>query len=160
MLLRSIEENAGIRYRELLGTSGFVNEVLSYHISQRLTSQMFSKFTGSLEAPNINYYSLLQRVHNILKSVRHKPVRQIMLFLLGRVLNTFNEIVDHMQKAPFTVSLHLRRLREGGNVSITYGEYHLCSLTNKDIVCEVLAKYKASLSDRSVESYQEMMEEL
>jgi DNA-binding transcriptional ArsR family regulator len=85
---------------------------------------------------------------------------QIMLFLLERVLCTFNEIADHMQKAPSTVSLHLRSLRDVGMISITYGEYHLCSLTNKDIVCEVLAKYKASFSDRIVKSYQEMMEEL
>ena len=78
---------------------------------------MFSKLTGNLEPPDINDYSLLQRVHNnILKCVRHKPVRQIMLFILERVLNTTNEIVDHMQKAPSTVSLHLRRIRDGGNV--------------------------------------------
>jgi DNA-binding transcriptional ArsR family regulator len=81
-----------------------------------------------------------------------------MLFLLERVLCTFNEISDHMQKAPSTVSLDLRRLRDVGMISITYGEYHLCSLTNKDIVCEVLAK--ASFSDRIVKSYQELMEEL
>lgn len=91
--------------------------------------------------------------------VRHKPVRQIMLFLLERVLNTFNEFVDHMQKASSTVSLHLRGLRDGGNISIAHGEYHLCSMTNMNIVYEVLA-YKAGFSDRIVESYQEMMEEL
>jgi hypothetical protein len=82
-----------------------------------------------------------------------------MLFLLELVLNTFNEIIDHLQKATSTVPSYLWHLRDGGMISITYGEYHLCSLTNKDIVCEVLA-YKASFNDRIVESYQELMEEL
>ena len=45
-------------------------------------------------------------------------------------------------------------------ISIRHGEYQLYSLTNKDIVCEMLAKYKASFTDRVVESYVEMMEEL
>jgi hypothetical protein len=31
MLFRSIGENIGTRYRKLLGTTGFVNVVLSYH---------------------------------------------------------------------------------------------------------------------------------
>jgi hypothetical protein len=41
MLLRSTEENIGIRYRELLGTTGFVNLVLSYHLSALEKSDVF-----------------------------------------------------------------------------------------------------------------------
>jgi predicted transcriptional regulator len=33
ILLRSIEESPGIRYRELLRTTGLVNGVLSYHLA-------------------------------------------------------------------------------------------------------------------------------
>ena len=65
-----------------------------------------------------------------------------------------------MQKAHSTVSLYLRRLREGVMISIRYGEYQLYSLTNKDILCEILSKYKASFTDRVVDNYEEMMEEL
>jgi hypothetical protein len=65
-----------------------------------------------------------------------------------------------MQKAPFTMSLHLRRLREGSMISKRHGEYQHYSLTNKDIVCEMLAKYKVSFTDGVMESYEEMMEEL
>jgi len=45
-------------------------------------------------------------------------------------------------------------------ISIRHDEYQLYSLTNKDIVCEMLAKCKASFTDRVVESYEERMEEL
>lgn len=159
VLLRSIEQNPGIRYRELLRTTGLVNGVLSYHLS---ALERLDVIKVDRQPRTTRYYpvTISDQEYNILKFVRHKPVRQIMLFLIERDLCTFNEIVDHMQKAPSTVSLHLRRLREGGMISIRYGEYQLYSLTNKHIVCEVLAKYKTSFTDRVVESYEEMMEEL
>lgn len=159
VLLRSIEQNPGIRYRELLRTTGLVNGVLSYHLS---ALERLDVIKVDRQPRTTRYYpvTISDQEYNILKFVRHKPVRQIMLFLIERDLCTFNEIVDHIQKAPSTVSLHLRRLREGGMISIRYGEYQLYSLTNKHIVCEVLAKYKTSFTDRVVESYEEMMEEL
>jgi DNA-binding transcriptional ArsR family regulator len=159
VLLRSIEENPGIRYRELLRTTGLVNGVLSYHLS---ALERLDVIKVDRQPRTTRYYpvTVSDQEYNILKFVRHKPVRQIMLFLIERDSCTFNEIVDHMQKAPSTVSLHLRRLREGGMISIRYGEYQLYSLTNRDIVCEVLAKYKSSFTDRVVDSYEEMMEEL
>jgi DNA-binding transcriptional ArsR family regulator len=80
--------------------------------------------------------------------------------MLEHDLCTFNEIVDRIGKAPSTVSLHLRRIREGGMISVKYGEYQLYSLTNKETVFDVLAKYKASFSDKVVDNYTEMMEEL
>jgi DNA-binding transcriptional ArsR family regulator len=159
VLLRSIEENPGIRYRELLRTTGLVNGVLSYHLS---ALERLDVIKVDRQPRTTRYYpvTISDQEYNILKFVRHKPVRQIMLFLIEHDSCTFNEIVDHMQKAPSTVSLHLRRLREGGMISIRYGEYQLYSLTNRDIVCEVLAKYKSSFTDRVVDSYEEMMEEL
>jgi predicted transcriptional regulator len=159
MLLRRIEENPGIRYRELLRITGLVNGVLSYHLSALQKSDVIKV---DRQPRTTRYYpvTVSDKEYNILKFVRHKPVRQIMLFLLEHNLCTFKEIVDHMQKAPSTISLHLRRLKEGGVISIRYGEYQLYSLTNKDIVFEVLTKYKASFTDRVVDSYEEMMEEL
>jgi predicted transcriptional regulator len=159
ILLKSIEKNPGIRYRELLRTTGLVNGVLSYHLSALEKSDVIKV---DRQPRTTRYYPLTvsDKESNILKYVRHKPVRQIMLFMLEHDLCTFNEIIDHIGKAPSTVSLHLRRLREGGMISVKYGEYQLYSLTNKETVFEVLAKYKASFSDKVVDNYAEMMEEL
>ena len=159
MLLKRIEENPGIQYRELLRTTGLVNGLLSYHLSALEKSDVIKV---DRQPRTTRYYpvTVSDKEYNILKFVRQEPVRKIILILLERELCKFNEIVDYMQKAPSTVSLHLRRLREGGMISIRYGEYQLYSLTNKDIVCEILAKYKASFTDRVVDNYEEMMEEL
>lgn len=159
ILLRNIEKNPGIRYRELLRTTGLVNGVLSYHLAALEKSDMIKV---DRQPGTTRYYMLTisDKEVNILKYVRHTPLRQILLFILEHDLCTFNEIVSHIGKAPSTVSSHLRRLKEGGVISVRYGEYQLYSLTEKDLVFDVLAKYKASFTDKVVDNYAEMMEEL
>jgi predicted transcriptional regulator len=112
MLLRSIEQNPGIRQRELLRRTGLVNRVLSYHISALEKSDVIKV---DRQPRTTRYYpvTLSDKEYNILKFVRHKPVRHIMIFLLGRDLCTFNEIVDHLQKAHSTRVLTSATTRRG-----------------------------------------------
>ena len=159
ILLRHIEENPGIRYRELLRMAGLVNGVLTYHLAAL-------EKTGAVkvdrQARMTRYYpvNIPDSESAVLKFVRHDPIRQIVLFMLDHDLCTFNEIVGHTKKAPSTVSSHLKRLKKAGIVSVRYGEYQLYRLTEKDLVAEVLSKYRASFADRVIDNYAEMVEEL
>jgi predicted transcriptional regulator len=159
MLLRCIEENPGIRYRELLRMTGLVNGVLTYHLAALEKTDVIKV---DRQARMTRYYpvSISDSESAILKFVRHEPVRQIVLFILDHDLCTFNEIVDHTKKAPSTVSSHLKRLKEASIVSVRYGEYQLYRLAEKDQVAEVLSKYRASFADRVVDNYAGMVEEL
>ena len=159
ILLRQIEENPGIRYRELLRLTGLVNGVLTYHLAALEKADVVKV---DRQARMTRYYplSVSDGESAILKYVRHEPVREIMLFILDHSMCTFGEIVDHVNKAPSTVSSHLKRLKEAGIVSVRYGEYQLYSLANKDLVYDVLSKYQASLADRIVDNYSEMVQEL
>ena len=159
MLLRSIEENPGIRYRELLRMTGLANGVLTYHLAAFEKTDVVKV---DRQARITRYYpaSVSDNESAILKFVRHDPVRQIVLYILDHDLCTFNEIVSYTRKAPSTVSSHLKRLKEAGIVSIRYGEYQLYRLAEKDRVAEVLSKYRASFADKIVDNYAEMVEEL
>ena len=159
MLLRHIEENPGIRYRELLRMTGLANGVLTYHLAALEKTDVVKV---DRQSRMTRYYpvSVSDGESAILKFVRHDPVRQIVLYILDHDLCTFNEIVSHTKKAPSTVSSHLKRLKEAGIISIRYGEYQLYRLAEKDRVAEVLSKYRASFADRVVENYAEMVEEL
>jgi predicted transcriptional regulator len=159
ILQRHIEENPGIRYRELLRLTGLANGVLTYHLTALEKSDAVKV---DRQARMTRYYplSVSDSESSVLKFVRHEPVREIMLFVLEHNMCTFAEIVGHTGKAPSTVSSHLKRLKEAGIVSVRYGEYQLYSLADRELVYDVLSKYQASLADRIVDSYAEMMEEL
>jgi DNA-binding transcriptional ArsR family regulator len=75
-------------------------------------------------------------------------------------LCTFSEIVEYTGRAPSTISLHLKRLREGGIVMTRYGEYRLYKLADRELVANVLSKYRPSFVDRTVDSFVETVQEL
>ena len=160
LLMKHIAQTPGIRYRELLRLTGLVNGVLSYHLSALERANVIKV---NRESRITRYYpvSVSDKESAILKFVRHEPIRQILLFILEHDMCTFNEIVDHAGKAPSTVSSHLKRLREAGIVSIRHGEYRqLYRIVEGDLIAEVLSKYTASFTDKVVDNYTEMLEEL
>ena len=159
LLLEQIEYTPGIRYRELLRQTGLVNGVLTYHLAA-LEKANVIKVDRGLRITRYYPVNISEKESAILKYVRHEPIRQIVLFILEHDMPTFNEIVDHTGKAPSTVSSHLKRLKEAGIVSVRYGECHLYRLVDRDLVAEVLSKYKASFVDKVVDNYSQMIEEL
>jgi predicted transcriptional regulator len=159
LLLKQIEQTPGIRYRELLRLTGLVNGVLTYHLAA-LEKANVIKVDRELRITRYYPVNVSEKESAILKYIRHEPIRQIVLFILEHDMSTFNEIVDHTEKAPSTVSSHLKRLKEAGIVSVRYGECHLYRLVERDVVAEVLSKYKASFVDKVVDNYTQMLEEL
>jgi DNA-binding transcriptional ArsR family regulator len=160
LLMKNIEQTPGIRYRELLRLTGLVNGVLSYHLSALERTNMIKV---NRESRITRYYpvNVSDKESAILKFVRREPIRQILLFILEHDMCTFNEIVDHTGKAPSTVSSHLKRLRGAGIILIRHGEYHqLYRVAEGDLIAEVLSKYTASFTDKAVDNYTEMLEEL
>jgi len=161
MLLNHINEYPGIRYRELLRLTGHSNGVLSYHLS---ILEKSNKIRVDRRKNRITRYYLSSVTSNeseVLGYVRHNIARQIIIFLLDHDLCTFNEIVDHTQKAPSTISWHLKRLRDSGLVSILFGnDYQLYRVINSTVVRAVIYKYKESFVDSTVNNFTEMMEEL
>jgi DNA-binding transcriptional ArsR family regulator len=158
--MKHIEQTPGIRYRELLRSTGLVNGVLTYHLSALEKANVIKV---NRESRVTRYYpiSVSDKESAILKFVRHEPIRQILLFILEHGMCTFNEIVDHTGKAPSTVSSHLKRLREAGIVLVRHGEYHqIYRVIEKDLIAEVLSKYTPSITDKIVDNYTKMLEEL
>lgn len=160
LLMKQIEQTPGIRYRELLRLTGLVNGVLTYHLAALERANVIKVIR---ESRMTRYYpvSVSDQESAILKFIRREPIRQILLFVLEHGMCTFNEIVDHIQKAPSTVSSHLMRLREAGVILIRHGEYHqLYRVAESELVAEVLSKYTTSFVDKVVDNYTEMLEEL
>jgi DNA-binding transcriptional ArsR family regulator len=93
--------------------------------------------------------------------MRNQAAREIVLFILEHDLCTFSEILEHMKKAPSTVSWHLKRLSDAGIVLVTYGQnFHLYRVTNSKFIGYVLDKYKESFRDKVANQYYEIFGDL
>ncbi len=159
VLLQRILQNPGIRYRELMRLTGLANGVLAYHLSSLERSDLVRVDRRSRMT---RYYplSVSDDESAVLKYIRHEPVRKILLFIFDHELCTFSEIVEYTGKAPSTISLHLKRLKEDGIIVVRYGEYHLYRLADRELVANVLSKYRPGFVDRMVDSYAETVQEL
>ena len=161
VILECIYNTPGIRYKELLRLTRLKNGVLSYHLT---ILEKLNKIRIDRHNKRVTRYYIVnipKEESDIIGCFRNIVTRKITIFILQHDLCTFNEIVDHINKAPSTVSWHLKRLRDAGILLIIYGENHqLYRVADGDIIANILYKYKESFVDKVVNNYTEMMEEL
>ena len=160
LILKHIEQTPGIRYRELLRLTGFVNGVLTYHLAALEKANLIKVDRQSRVT---RYYpaNISDNHSSILKFIRHEPIREILIFILEHDMCTFQEIVEHTGKAPSTISTHLKRLKEARIISVRRGEYlQLYQVVRGELVAEVLSKYMPSFVDKVVDNYAELLDEL
>src|SRR5688500_4432490 len=83
MLMDQISSIPGIRYRELLKVSGFSNGVLFYHLTG-LEEAGLIRVERKREKKTTRYYptNISEVESAILSCLRHKPLREIILFIL------------------------------------------------------------------------------
>lgn len=158
----SIIKNPGIRYRELIRLVGVSNGVLTYHLG------MLEKF-GEIRVERMSnkrvtrYFTINipKEDSNIISCFKSKVIRSIVFFVINNDLCTFNEIVDHIGKAPSTISWHVKKLREAGILRMIHGNDRiLYSLTDKAIINRVLLEYQETFTDQVINNYADMIEKL
>ena len=159
-LLKHIDEYPGIRYRELLRLTDLANGVLTYHLS--LLERSTQIRVNRSKAKTTRYYpiNITSEESEVIGYIRNERVRRIILFILEHNICTFNEIVDYTNKAPSTISWHLKKLKDAGIISVQYGQYQLYRVTNREVVAEILYKYRQSFVEQVVDNYTEIIEEL
>ena len=158
-ILKVIDNSPGIRYRELARQTGFSNGVLTYHLNLLEQFGYVNKFKHN----NITRYYSRSIPNSDLRIISHLRVhseRNIILFLLNRDFCTFSEIVEYLGKAPSTTSWHLKRLCEDGILIVHHGEYNLYRINDKKLVNQMLQKYKESFTDKVVNNFVDIADEL
>ena len=158
-ILKVITNNPGIRYKELARQTGFVNGVLTYHLNILERLRRINKFRRT---NTTRYYpiSIANHDQKVLSHLRVSSEKDIILFILHHDLCTFNEIVEYSRKAQSTISWRLKRLCEDGIISVHYGDYQLYQIHDKKLVIQMLQKYKENLTDKVVNNFVEITDEL
>jgi predicted transcriptional regulator len=163
-LIRYINRQPGIRYRELLRLSGLSNGVLTYHITNLEKSGRIIA-DRSINNKITRYYpnNIPIEQTDVIGHIRNNAARQIILFILEHDSCTFNEIIEHTKKAPSTISWHLKRLRDSGIISVIYntGHHQLYKVRDFESITSILSKYKQSFAaDAIVNNYTDIVESL
>ena len=161
-LLEHIEYTPGIRHRELLRKSKFSNGVLTYHISALEKLNMIN-VDRQKNNKTTRYYTvdIPEEEAKIIGYVRNSVNRTIIKYILDNEFCTFNEIRDHIKKAPSTMSWHLKRINDAGIILIIQGMHcNLYRIFDTEMVEKILHKYKDSFMDRIVDNYTDIIDEL
>ena len=165
-LIRFINTQPGIRYRELLRASGLSNGVLTYHIANLEKSGRIIA-DRSINNKITRYYpnNIPIEETDIIGHIRNNAARQLILFILEHDSCTFNEIIEYTKKAPSTISWHLKRLRDSGIISVFHNHtsryQQLYKIRDFESITSVLSKYKQSFApDAIVNNYTDIMESL
>ena len=165
-LIRFINTQPGIRYRELLRLSSLSNGVLTYHIANLEKSGRIIA-DRSINNKITRYYpnNIPVEETDVIGHIRNNAARQIILFILEHDSCTSNEIIEYTKKAPSTISWHLKRLKDSGIISVFYNHTSRCQQLYKirdfESITSVLSKYKQSFaSDAIVNNYTEIIEDL
>src|ERR687885_1154521 len=149
-LIKYINAQPGIRYRELLRLSGLSNGVLTYHIANLEKSGRIIA-DRSINNKITRYYpnNIPIEETDIIGHIRNNAARQIILFILEHDSCTFNEIIEYTKKAPSTISWHLKRLKDSGIISVFYNTnrcQRLYKIRDFESITSVLSKYKQSFA--------------
>ena len=154
VILKQIGETPGIRYRELVRSTGLSNGTLEYHL--RILERTHKVKVDISDGKRGRYYpiDILANESNIIGFIRNNVSRQIVTFILEHELCTFGEILEHIKKAPSTLSWHLKRLSKAAIISVTYGkQYQLYQVLNSKFVQEILYKYGKSFKEQVANGY-------
>ena len=162
IIYNCICENPGIRYRELIRLAGTTNGVLSYHLGiLEKNGEIRVERHSNNRVTRYFIVNIPKKDSDIIGCFRSKVIRSIVFFVLKNEFCTFNEIVDHVAKAPSTVFWYIKRLKEAGILGTNYGkDCFLYNITDKEIVSRVLLEYKESFTDRIVENYTDIVDKL
>jgi predicted transcriptional regulator len=162
-ITRYINRQPGIRYRELLRLSGLCNGVLTYHITNLEKSRQIIVDRNN-KTKTTRYYSnyIPAEETDIIGCIRNNAARRLILFILEHDSCTFNEIIEYTKKAPSTISWHLKKLKHAGIISVLYTGrcQHIYKVKDFESITNVLSKYKESFTDKILNNYTEIMEDL
>jgi predicted transcriptional regulator len=159
-LIKTIEKNPGIKFREIMRDTGMKNGVLSYHIAKLEKDGSIQVQRGSRQT---RFYPLhiTEAESKIIKALRRQTQRDIISSLILHDGLEFNEIVNHVKKAPSTVSLYLSQLVDDGIVYVQFLEkkrnYHL---KDRLVVDKLIEDYQPGLLDKPTAGFEDIINSL
>ncbi len=172
-LLKFVDENPGIRYRELLRMTNSSNGVLSYHIN-RLEKMELVNVERRSRMTRLFPRNISNDITGIMGFLRNQTSFEIIKLLHDSGPVSQQEIIKHTRKAASTISWHMKKLIQDNivcikdkstinyegisvGIQIQHKKVNLYDLINRNIVNSLIYKTNNYI-DISISNYSEIMD--
>ena len=160
LILKTIEKNPGIRYREIMGELGLKNGTLSHHL-QKLEGQSVLRVERTPRVARFYPLSVNEAEIPIIKRLRQETPRRILRLLLDLDEVNFSEMFLRIKRSPGTTSRYVTELVDDGIVKDRFENgKRFFSLPDKNTVNKLISKYHPDLVDNITENYSDVIESL
>ena len=160
LILKTIEKNPGIRYREIMSELGLKNGTLSHHL-QKLEGQSVLRVERT---PRVaRFYPLSVNVAEIpiIKRLRQETPRRILRLLLDLDEVNFSEMFLRIKRSPGTTSRYVTELVNDDIIKDRFENgKRFFSLPDKNTVNKLISKYHPDLMGKTTENYSDIIESL
>ena len=160
LILKTIEKNPGIRFREIMYELRLKNGTLSHHL-QKLEQQSVLRVERTPRVARFYPLSVNTAEIPIIKRLRQETPRRILRLLLDLDEVNFSEMFLRIKRSPGTTSRYVTELVDDGIVKDRFEKgKRFFSLTEKYTVNKLISKYHPDLMDKTTENYSDIIESL
>ena len=160
LILKTIEKNPGIRYREIMGELGLKNGTLSHHL-KKLEQRSVLRVERTPRVARFYPLSVKDEEISIIKRLRQETPRRILRLLLDVDEVNFSEMFLKIKRSPGTTSLYVTELVNDGIIKDRFENgKRFFSLPDKNTVNKLISKYHPDLVDKTTENYSDVIESL
>ena len=160
LILKTIEKNPGIRYREIMGELGLKNGTLSHHL-QKLEGQSVLRVERTPRVARFYPLSIQDEEMQVIKRLRQETPRRILRLLLDVNEVNFSEMFLRIKRSPGTTSLYVTELVDDGIIKDRFENgKRFFSLTDRNTVNKLISKYHPDLISKTTENYSDVIASL
>ena len=160
LILKTIEKNPGIRFREIMDELELKNGTLSHHL-QKLEGQSVLRVERTPRVARFYPLSVKNEEIPFIKRLRQETPRRILRLLLDLDEVNFSEMFLRIKRSPGTTSRYVTELVDDGIVKDRFEKgKRFFSLPDKYTVNKLISKYHPDLMDKTTENYSDVIESL
>jgi len=160
LILRTIEKNPGIRFREIMYELGLKNGTLSHHL-QKLEQQSVLRVERTPRVARFYPLSVKDEDIPIITRLRQETPRRILRLLLDVDEINFSEMFLKIKRSPGTTSRYVTELVDDGIIKDKFENgKRFFSLPDKNTANKLISKYHPDLMDKTTENYSDIIESL
>ena len=156
-LQKLIDDNPGIRFREIMRSSGLKNGVLSHYLKKLEENGVVKVVRGPRQ---VRFYSpnITQEESIVIKALKKQTPRDLLLALIKEDGLYFSQLVKEVKKSPSTVSLYLSQIVADGLVEIKVIElrkrYHI---KVRELVDKLIEEHRPGSLDKPTSGFEDII---